>query len=266
MKNRIFNLSYFLVYLILANPLNANSPTNDILTNSIEDTSKILENTLADDYLALSTLYASRAEDYLILGSNENALSDFTLAYQYGLNSSDKIKGTPAIFRSLFGLFLTYARAENLQGVEEIGKELREIVDSYSCNDCQHHLENIDRQIKGYTPGKNQTQNLIKDSPLPPNFKQAKKGEDYPILGPTEVPIYECLDRVKITADLAYALIEAVDKVAIRLAAKPIIDYLIDSCNRCCRAGGLWKACLQPLVNKWHAWKVFGIPNDPAWD
>ncbi|NDE82296.1 MAG: hypothetical protein EB051_01600, partial [Chlamydiia bacterium] len=117
MKNRIFNLSYFLVYLILANPLNANSPTNDILTNSIEDTSKILEKTLADDYLALSTLYASRAEDYLILGSNENALSDFTLAYQYGLNSLDKITGTPAIFRALFGLFLTYARAENLQGV-----------------------------------------------------------------------------------------------------------------------------------------------------
>lgn len=152
MKNRIFNLITLLCIVILADPLNANSPTNDILTNSIEDTSKILEKTLADDYLALSTLYASRAQDYLILGSNENALSDFTLAYQYGLNSSDKIKGTPAIFRALFGLFLTYARAENLQAVEEIGKELREIVDSYSCNDCQHHLENIDRQINGYTP------------------------------------------------------------------------------------------------------------------
>jgi len=48
--------------------------------------------------------------------------------------------------------------------------------------------------------------------------------------------------------------------------AYALIDQLAETAKNCCWAGGLWKGCLQKLVNKLHYWKVFGIPADPAWD
>jgi hypothetical protein len=61
-------------------------------------------------------------------------------------------------------------------------------------------------------------------------------------------------------------LIQLVQKKEIRIIAKLLIDSMVNSANNCCRSGGLWKACLQPLVNKWKDWQMFGIPPDPAWD
>lgn len=80
----------------------------------------------------------------------------------------------------------------------------------------------------------------------------------------------ECLERVGNTVSMSKKLIAFVKRKEVVFLLTTLIDGLEERASRCCRAGGLWKACLQPLVNKWHLWnqkwKVFGIPPDPAWD
>ncbi|NDE82640.1 MAG: hypothetical protein EB051_03370 [Chlamydiia bacterium] len=61
-------------------------------------------------------------------------------------------------------------------------------------------------------------------------------------------------------------LTSSVKNSAVRNLANILIDELADTGKRCCKAGGIWKGCLQQLVNKLHYWKVLGIPADPAWD
>lgn len=52
--------------------------------------------------------------------------------------------------------------------------------------------------------------------------------------------------------------------------AKTTIAILQHRALECYAAGGLWKACVGPLAEKWqawnHKWKVLHIPPDPAWD
>lgn len=89
---------------------------------------------------------------------------------------------------------------------------------------------------------------------------------DWPILGPERIPINDCLDSVDGTVKALKVLIAVVRKTEIRAMAYALIDQLAETAKNCCWAGGLWKGCLQKLVNKLHYWKVFGIPADPAWD
>lgn len=71
---------------------------------------------------------------------------------------------------------------------------------------------------------------------------------------------------VENTVDALLPLISAVKKTEVRVLATMVINGLGDQASRCCRAGGLWKGCLQKLVNKLHYWRMLGIPADPAWD
>ena len=92
---------------------------------------------------------------------------------------------------------------------------------------------------------------------------------DQTILGPERISIEECIERAQGTANYAKIII-GFSKSRAQFILNTLIDDLKDRAIRCCMAGGLWKACLQPLVNKWHQWnekwEVFGIPPDPAWD
>ncbi len=44
------------------------------------------------DCARFSALYASRGEDYLILGDDQKALEDFLRSYEYALKSGDEIE------------------------------------------------------------------------------------------------------------------------------------------------------------------------------
>jgi len=96
------------------------------------------------------------------------------------------------------------------------------------------------------------------------NFLKCNES-DTPILGPDAVPIYECLDMVDGTEDKAKLLATffKADKLIITQIA---IAGLAEQARKCCRAGGLWKACLRPLIKKWSELNVVGIPDDPSWD
>ena len=81
-----------------------------------------------------SELYASKGEDYLILGDDQKALENFLLSYEYALKSGEGIVGTRLSFRSLFGVFLVYIRLEDLELAKETYSYLSSILDGWSCS------------------------------------------------------------------------------------------------------------------------------------
>ncbi len=89
------------------------------------------------------------------------------------------------------------------------------------------------------------------------------------IEGPDIATITQSINRVDATQKAAGILI-ATAKTEVRHILNCIIEDLANRARNCCRAGGLWKICLQPLVDKWYQWnekwQIFGIPPDPAWD
>lgn len=95
---------------------------------------------------------------------------------------------------------------------------------------------------------------------------QTLKQPDWPILGPEQIDLSECIKRVDKTTEAILLLIAAARKSEIRVLAITLINALADQAKTCCRSGGLWKGCLQKLVNKLHYWKILGVPADPMWD
>ncbi|MEK7339314.1 MAG: hypothetical protein WBD50_02280 [Candidatus Rhabdochlamydia sp.] len=76
---------------------------------------------------------------------------------------------------------------------------------------------------------------------------------DQPILGPDRISIEECIERAQTTASCAKVII-GFSKSRAQFILNSLVNDLEDRAIRCCMAGGLWKACLPPLVNKWHRW------------
>lgn len=97
----------------------------------------------------------------------------------------------------------------------------------------------------------------------------SEKLSDRPILGPDRISIEKCIERAQETANYAKIII-GFSKSRAQFILNTLIDDLTGRAIQCCMAGGLWKTCIQPLVNKWYQWnekwKIFGIPPDPAWD
>jgi hypothetical protein len=54
------------------------------------------------------------------------------------------------------------------------------------------------------------------------------------------------------------------------IGIKTTLDLFIDGmgikAKNCCRAGGFWQQCVDPMVKVAEKWKLFGIPSDPYWD
>jgi hypothetical protein len=74
---------------------------------------------------------------------------------------------------------------------------------------------------------------------------------DKPILGPDRISIAECVNRVNGVTNAAVALCVAIPDKGAQAMAILGIQSLADQARNCCEAGGLWKGCLRPIVNKW---------------
>lgn len=224
---------------LFANPQNPSFFIQSVAYETLK-----IQNTSPDDYQGLSDSYSSRGENYLILGDDQKALEDFMLSYEYASNC--KIKEDNMFFRASFGAFLAHVRLENLESVQELYFYLDSMLE------------------KNCSQSKNASFYLSNDNSNEILFQKCRA--DQPIFGPDRIAIGECMDRVTMTVKAITYLITPVKKAEVRALATALINQLANSAYECCEEGGIWKACLQPLVNKLHYWKVLGIPADPMWD
>lgn len=90
------------------------------------------------------------------------------------------------------------------------------------------------------------------------------------IPGPDQISIEDCLDRVTGTESVCGQIVSFLPiRIKLKTAIIASISTLAYNARVCCRQGGLWKACLGPILEKWRKldiWKNFGVPADPMWD
>jgi len=190
-----------------------------------------------NNYQALSDAYISRGESYLFCGKYEAALEDLKkgseLAALYGQDQQ-------LTLRSLLVLSIIYANCDMLEELNASCETMISLLKSSSCHLSKKMMKSV---------------------------SHAKR--DVPINGPREIPIQDCIENAEGTAKAAKLLIVRA-KPEVQFFLNSVIDEMEKLAIECCLAGGLWKACLQPIINKWHQWnerwKVFGIPPDPSWD
>lgn len=245
MKTIVYTITLILSFFQIPTQVLAGSPEESFFAKSIARESQHIEKTFPNDYITLAELHASRGEDYLLLGDDQKALEDFLLSYNYALNCEEE--KNELLFRPLLGAFIVNIRLENLEASQEISSQLYSILKN-GCNNCTESL--------AYSKsGPNQT-----SIPF-----QTCHG-DWPILGPDQISVDDCLENVRKAVTGINILIAAVKRAEVQALAHMVINKLADTANKCCRAGGLWKGCLQKLGNKLHYWRVFGVPSDPAYD
>lgn len=247
--------SIFLLVTIFSVALCAqNSPDHEnfSLESLVEQETFQIDNTSSSEAHILSDLYCSRGESYLLLGEDQKAFADFRKAYIHALNCTEKNIKTSLTFRSAFGAFLVYARMEDLEKVKSTAKFLEDILKNYSCHECKEML------------GITTPRSFCFGMDMPCFYQQTR--QDWPVLGPDYASVGDCVERVNGTISALTTLIAVVKKTEVRALAAMVINGLGDQARNCCVAGGLWKGCIQKLVNKLHYWKAYGIPADPSWD
>lgn len=179
------------------------------------------------------------------------------MSYYYAVQVQDDYISPNLIFRSLFGQALAYAYLDKVEEVECIAKTLLNIIQSMQCSDCSNDFYN-----------KITTSSRPRTSGAYPVLLCANN-DNVPIHGPDRISIQDCIDMIENTRGYAKLLISKAP-AKVRAVLTFTIDQLADAGRKCCRAGGVWKACFQPLANKYHQWnqkwQIFGIPPDPAWD
>lgn len=196
----------------------------------------------------LTDAYASRGESYLLCGEYLKAIDDFENAYQYAFfTSSENFK--TFTFRALFGLAITYGILGEEDKFYAAVTALEEILYSNQC---------LSLRFENTTLFSNQSESIILCN------------NDVPIYGPDNMSIWDCIKAVENTARAARELIAFVKRPEVQFVLNRIIDELETQAMACCRAGGLWKGCIQKLANRFHTWnqkwQAFGIPPDPTWD
>jgi len=208
------------------------------------DTDRI-EQISPTDYLSLSDAHNTRGESYLLLNEHLYALEDFLTAYEYALLGTGKDQPISAL-RGLFGAFLVYARMENLEKVQSLVEPLSALIHECADCECTRHYE----------------------SPFvahPCSSSREQERKDYPLLGPDHISREECQDHVEQTADALRRMLWQVKQETIRSLATAMINRLASTAIRCCRAGNAWKGCLQRLTNKYHYWKLLGVPSQTGY-
>lgn len=222
---------FFLIFQISS--LSANRSQID-LDEKIKYETLLIETALLNDYENLSEAYISRGETYLFALRFQDSLDDLRVGYELSEFCKDELKLNFQI-RILFSMMFAFCGLENYDRMDEAVIEINSLLTNYGCENC-HDV----------------------------NYLNCN-GSESPILGPDTVSIYDCLSMVDGTEDKAKLLASFLkaDKLII---AQIAINGLADQARKCCRAGGLWKACLRPLVNKWCELNVVGIPADPSWD
>jgi hypothetical protein len=152
--------------------------------------------------------------------------------------------------RALFGLAFSYALLEEMDEFHVVENQIKYL---FSTFDCRRVQKRQDWNSTSFHPG----------------YASVSNKAPKPILGPDKIPVAECVSRARNVASATRILISKA-----RIDAQTFLNILIndleDRSIQCCYAGGVWKACLQPIVNKWQKWNekwaVFGVPPDPAWD
>lgn len=168
----------------------------------------------------------SRIDQLLDLGENKLFNGEFYEAYHYLSLAIDQCTSTPQqelrLCRALFSRALSNgALNSDEEAIADIHR-LTNIFKSFRCEQVKNSNENI------------------------------YKVKDKPLLGPDEIALEDCVKIVDNTEDyikdiLAFAPINTKCKVALVAA----IHYAANEARNCCYAGGVWKACLQPLLTKW---------------
>lgn len=188
----------------------------------------------------------SRAESFLLLGRYKEALNDYENAYSLFSLVKESEETVAFLLRALFGKVIT---CFNL-GLEEEGwgfvNDLKSTIDFYKCEECSSGYSNFLNQ-------RGESDIILIEDP------------HQSILGPEEISIRDCIERAG-TTFLALKALLVKTRPEVQYILNQTIDFLYSQAIKCCKAGGLWKGCLQKLVNKLHKWNVFGIPADPAWD
>lgn len=209
------------------------------------ETDLILKNK-KNDIDSLANLHISRGETYLLNGQIEDAINDFYIVYMF----LDKIKNNKIIkFRLLFNEILWNVMLDKKNEVEILGEHLICIFDEIC---FQKNFGN---------------QHTTLSTERTPIFFCKKTN----IVGPDQEPYSGWCKEVVISTGVALAqLISVLPKNAAKIALGSIIAILEQKALDCCEAGGLWKACVGPLAekfNNWNQkWKVLRVPPDPAFD
>jgi len=205
----------------------------------------------SEDFEALSNAYINRGESYLIAGNYNLAIEDLKNGYEVAELCNSDVK-TALCLRSLLGLVFSYGIMDEMEEFHVIEQEIRNLFGAFECRTLEkrQHLNRSGSRF-GYSA------------------MTTHSSVEQPIHGPDKISIADCIDRARGTARASRILILRA-KLEVQTFLNILIDDLEDRAVRCCIAGGLWKACLQPIVNKWQKWnekwKVFGIPPDPTWD
>ena len=158
----------------------------------------------------------SIAEDYISRGE------DFLLAGEYESSIEDLTMGyqmasselldTSTQMRALFPLIIAYGHLNQQSSLQGVVDEMSSVMQISACSNTS-----------------------------------AEK----PILGPERISIAECINRVNGVTNAAIALCAAIPNKGAQAMAVLGIQSLGDQARGCCEAGGIWKGCLRPLVNKW---------------
>ena len=75
-----------------------------------------------------------------------------------------------------------------------------------------------------------------------------------------------CIDTVDNCSRYLKALCVVIKDPGARTTLYLFVDGLADKAKNCCRAGGIWKECVQKMVDTMNKWNMLGIPADPYWD
>lgn len=233
-KSMKLNALFFLLLIPCLNALCRDYSSCQSIDELLGYETEVILQTSTLDLDSLSEAYLSRGETYLFLEDYEKALEDLTIGYE--LASRSKSFDSTLSLRSLHGLAIVHTNKNSIVDLKIAGNAMRDIMRATACQECSDHIIMVG---------------------------------DVPIEGPEHVSIRECIQRATNTAFLAKGLaIKA--KVEAQFLLGQIIDELEDLAIYCCKTGGLWKGCLQPLANKWYVWnkkwKLLGEPPDPSWD
>ena len=159
-----------------------------------------------------------RGEDCLLNGNHESAEEIFSEATEHCYR---KEKQEIRVCRGLLARSLARAsmgiEIEAIQDLQALQKQ----IEAFKCS-------NVSSNSEEYTAG------------------------GKPILGEDRISIENCIKRTENTVNyikdiLALAPISSKWKVTFITTLYVLEDRAI----QCCRAGGIWKACLQPLLDKW---------------
>jgi hypothetical protein len=254
-KGGIVNKKLFFILLGIIFGVQIHSVQNDDLwRNQIEDLILEESNTIinSEDIEDRLNAILSRAESYLLCGDNQKAISDYERA-SFLIENLEKSSDEELYFsfRNNFGLMIAYLNESRENHAWVCYNILKTTLDELPC----------DGQISRYDCFTHKFAHQNE-----PNVLLVNR----PIEGPDQIPIQDCLNLVNNTERFCRILISYVKHSQAQVTLNLLIDGLTDSARGCCLGGGLWKACVGPLLQKWskwdQRWQMFRIPPDPAND